>query len=98
MLTKNPTINGTALTWNNSADGKFQYALNTATDQLVVQGSGRALVSVPISGGGLSRDVANDYLTWLSINLDNTAENFVLAYLPTTSNQTVSAMMNMEEY
>ncbi len=98
VLIKNPTLTGTALTWNNSTNGRYQYALNTSTTQMATLNTGRSLISLPMAGGGSYKDLTNDYLTWLSEGIDGTADIFALIYIPTTSNQSLCGIMNLQEF
>jgi len=93
MLLLNPTISSPLVYSNKS---KVQLAL--ATGQTITANTGRALCAVPVGQMGASLTLNEDYLTWLSSKIDNTLDEFVLAYLATTNNQNVNGIINFKEY
>jgi len=94
MLIVNPALSG-ALTYANNS--KIQVAL--ATNQTITAGSGRIIASSPISSAAGGATALNkNFLSWLSSTLANTHDEFVFAYMPTTTIQSVFGVVNLKEY
>jgi len=94
MMIINPTLSG-ALTYG--ANSRIQSAL--ATNQTITAGTGRviAAVATAASSGGVA-SLNKNFLAWLSSTLANAHDEFVLAYMPTTANQSVFGITNIKEY
>ena len=92
LLLLNPTLSGNLKYVNN---GKFQDG--TATNQTVTN-VGRVLKALPINNQSGVINFSNDYLNSLGINIDNSLDEIVLAYRPTSKNQTVNGTINLKEY
>jgi hypothetical protein len=90
----NPTLSA-PLSYSNLS--KFQVAY--ATNQTVTAGTGRVIAAIPVSQSGGQTDVLKDnFLGWLSILINNTPDEYVIAYMSTTANQSVNAVVNLKLY
>ena len=92
LLLLNPTLSA-PLTYANT--GKFQEG--TATTQTVTS-TGRILKAIPINSQSAAVNFGNNYLNSLGINIDNSLDEIVLAYQPTSTNQSVNGTINLKEY
>lgn len=61
-------------------------------------GTGRILYATPVSSAGASLAFETEFLTWLTHDIDDVMDEYVVAYVPTTNNQLVNATLNFEEY
>lgn len=94
MLIINPTLSA-SLTYG--AKSRIQTAL--ATTQTITGGSGRVIASVPsASGSGGYVSLSKNFLAWLSSTLANAHDEYVVAYMPTTANQSVFGIVNLKEH
>lgn len=93
-LVQNPTLSA-ALTYANIS--RFQVAY--ATTQTLTAGTGRILAAQPItagSAGGVT--LSKNFLSFMSSTLANAHDEYVLAYMPITTNQSVYGIVNLKEY
>ena len=93
LLVRNPTLSA-PLTW--AASSRIE--VGTATTQTLTAGTGRIIAAIPMNtnaDGAISPKAA---LRALGIGIDNTADQYVLAYQPTTSNQNVVGAIALTEY
>jgi hypothetical protein len=97
-LYKNPTMTGGTLTYVNSTDGKFQFSRNTNSALLVTAGSGRALVTVPVSASGIGYPLDLDFLSFLGSSIADVMDEYVLVYSPVTATQSVVGIINLKQY
>jgi hypothetical protein len=93
MLLINPTVSA-PLTWANNS----RISEGTATTQTVTAGTGRLICAAPINEAGSSDTIRDNFLSVLSQQIDNTMDEFVLAYMPTTTNQSVYGIITIKEY
>lgn len=94
MLLKNPTISS-ALTYVN----KEKIQEGTATNQTITSGTGRLICAINVSSvGGSSQVMKENFLSFLSSKIDNTTDEFVLAYMPSTTNQNVQGIITIKEF
>lgn len=94
MIIINPTLSG-ALTYGNNSMIQVAYAAG----ETITAGTGRVIAATTISSSGGSSDVLDkNFLAWLSSTLTNAHDEYVLAYLPVTTNQTVYGIVNIEEF
>jgi hypothetical protein len=94
MLLLNPTLSAPIVYTNN---GKLQEG--TATNQTITTCTGRLIASTPIgSEGGGTQVMRENFLAFLSNNIDNTMNEYVLAYMPITNNQSVSGILTVKEF
>lgn len=92
LLLKNPTLSG-ALSYVN--DGKIQTAIGTGQ---TVTGNG---LVISAGGSGLegSSDIMKEnFLSFLGNSITNTLDEYVLAYRPSTANQSIRGFFNIKEY
>lgn len=92
LLLKNPTLSA-ALSYSNNSN--IQSA--SGTGQTVTE-TGRILHATPCEQTAIVSPTADDYLTWLSMSISNTPDEYVLAFRPETLNQSRFAAINMLEY
>jgi len=94
MVIINPTLSG-ALTYANNSMIQVAYAAG----ETITAGTGRTIASTTVSSAGGSSDVLNkNFLAWLSSTLANAHDEYVLAYMPVTANQTVHGIANLKEF
>lgn len=93
MLIVNPTLSAPITYANNS---KIQEG--TATTQTITAGTGRVVCAVPINVAGSTDIIRENFLSFLSQSIDNTMDEYVLAYMPTTNNQNVNGVLTIKEY
>ncbi|WBK39930.1 virion structural protein [Rhodobacteraceae phage LS06-2018-MD07] len=95
-LVKGGTISA-PLTWSDSDSGRFEVGI-PGSEITYTPGTGRRLASIPVSRYGASEPLKQEFLSWLSSNLDGTAEEYYLVYMPVTPNSDVYGIMNLKEY
>ena len=91
LLIKNPTVSAPINYVNNS-----RIQEGTPTNQTCT--GGRVLHAVQVSEAGASHSLAESFLSYGSINISNVADEFVLAFLPATANQSLHGCINLKEY
>lgn len=91
LLLKNPTLSA-GLSY--SGYGRVDQA--HATDQTVTD-LGTVLDSVP-SGRTAHAENADNYLAWMTKSVDGTPDEFVLAFQPATTNQSVRSTLGWQEF
>jgi hypothetical protein len=92
MLFINPTLSA-PLTYANV--GKIQDG--TGTTQMITAGTGRLIAAFPITSSGSDDSMRDSYYSFLSQQIDNTMDEYVLAYMPTTNNSTVNGIITIKE-
>lgn len=94
MLIINPTLSA-SLTYANLSRIQVAYA----TNQTITAGTGRVICAFPTtsSSGGVNA-LNKNFLSWLSSTINNTHDEYVLAYMPTSTNQSVFGIANIKEY
>jgi hypothetical protein len=93
MLIVNPTLSAPI-----SYANKSKIQEGTPTNQTITSGTGRVVCAVPINISGASNTIKENFLSFLSQSITNTMDEYVLAYMPTTNNQTVHGVINLKEY
>ena len=93
MLIVNPTLSAPIVYTNRS---KIQDG--TATNQTITANTGRVVCAVPINVAGSTDIIKENFLSFLSSTINNTMDEYVLAYMPTTNNQTVNGVLTIKEY
>ncbi len=93
MLLLNPTLS-TPLSYTNMT----QYQDGTALSGTTISNVGKILDCFPIRAAGTSESLFGNTMTWLSSKLDGTLNEYVVAYTPLTSGQSVAATMNIIKY
>ena len=91
MLLKNPTLSA-GLSY--SAAGRIDHAYGTGQ---TVSDLGTVLTTAPSGLTSQSLDPDN-YLSWMSKDVDGTAAQYMLAFQPATTNQSVRASLEVMEY
>ena len=91
LLIKNPTVSAPITYANNSRIQEGTPTTQTCT-------GGRVLHAVQVSEAGASHSLAESFLSYGSINISNVADEFVLAFLPATTNQNLHGCINLKEY
>lgn len=59
---------------------------------------GRILYAIPAGQESSGEMLLDDYLTWLSIDIDDVPQEYVLAFLASTTNQSRLGVINLIEY
>jgi hypothetical protein len=93
MLIVNPTLSA-PLTYVN----KSKIQEGTATNQTITAGTGRVVCALPINVAGSTDIIKENFLSFLSGSINNTMDEYVLAYMPTTNNQSVNGVITIKEY
>jgi hypothetical protein len=69
----------------------------TPTTQTITAGTGRLISCFPINDSGSDDSLKQNYYAFLSGTLDNTMDEYVLAYMPTTNNQNINGIISIRE-
>lgn len=93
LLVRNPTLSA-PLTW--AANSRIE--AGTATTQTLTAGTGRVIAAQPMNTNADGATSPRAALRALTIGMDNTADQYVLAYQPTTTNQNVVGSISLIEY
>jgi hypothetical protein len=93
LLVRNPTLSA-PLTWA----AKSRIEEGTATTQTLTAGTGRVIAAQPMNTSADGATSPKAALRALTIGLDNVADQYVLAYQPTTNNQNVVGALALLEY
>lgn len=96
MVIVNPTITGTL---NYTADGSIESG-NPATPEsppIITAGTGRIIGASPAGQVGELVGLNNNFLSYAGTAIDGTADQLVLAYMPTSINQSVFGTMTIKE-
>lgn len=92
LLLHNPTLSA-PLTYANS--NRLQEA--TATNQ-TVSNTGFVISAIPVSSSGVSLELTRNYMSYLHSDIGGTLDEYVVAYMPTTTNQAVNACVSVNIY
>jgi hypothetical protein len=92
LLLRNPTLSA-PLTW--TTNGLLEEG--TATTQTVTD-SGWVIGAFPINTAGESQSLENNSMAWLSTAINDTPDEFILAYAPLTTNQSVGGVIDFVQY
>jgi hypothetical protein len=93
LMILNPTVSA-PITYANTS----RLQVGTPTTQTVTAGTGRILYAIPVGQFGSSQNLTNNFLSSLGISLNNTPDEVVFCYMPTTSNQSIHSTINLKEY
>jgi hypothetical protein len=93
LLIVNPTLSA-ALTY--VTNGKISEG--TATNQTVTTGTGRVISADPASLTGVSSSLTDNYLASIGMSINNVSDEYVLCYIPATSNQSVVGTIAVREH
>ena len=53
---------------------------------------------MPVSSNGIVNQLTENTLVWLQNKIDGTVSEYVVAYMPTTNNQLVNAVLNLKQF
>jgi len=93
MLFKNPTLSATLSYANND-----RIQEGTATNQTITAGTGVLISAFPIGQNGENSEAGENFMLWLSNSIADVMGEYVIAYMPTTANQSVSAVLNYKVF
>ena len=93
ILCEGATVSGT-LTW--SASYRHEVAIGDGSQTVTARG--QVIAPLPVVSAGESDRMIANALTWMGMNIDNTAEEYLLVYVPLTTNQNVAGVINLLEY
>lgn len=93
LLIINPTLSAPINYVNNGkvSDG-------TATNQTVTPNTGRIIAAFPSGLTGQGSGINNTIYAQIAMDIDNTSDELILAYLSTSGNQSVYGVMTIKEY
>jgi len=97
MLIKNPTLS-VALTYvarSKISDGSPTTAGSPPT---ITADTGQILSAVSVGQGGSGRELTKSFLNFLSISLADVADEYIVAFMPTVSTQTLNAVLVIKEF
>lgn len=92
LLLLNPTLSAPLVYVQNTVVDEA-----TATTQTVTN-PGRVLGIIHVNQAGASVPFEGNQLSWMNIDLNNAADEYVLAYLPLTMNQVVNGAISAQVY
>jgi hypothetical protein len=92
LLLLNPTLSAPLTYIQKSAVDEA-----TATNQTVTN-VGREIGIIHVNQAGVSIPFADNQLAWMGINIDNTPDEYVLAYQPLTLNQSINGAMTLQVF
>lgn len=58
----------------------------------------RVIASLPVGAAGSTSVMSQNFLSYLTSTIANTHDEYVLAYSPITSNQSVNGVLTVKEY
>lgn len=92
MLLLNPTLSA-----------PLGYAQNGPVDEATGAGQtvtnvGRVLGVIHVNQAGVSRPFTDNQLAWMNINIDNVPDEYVLAYMPLTINQSINGAIELQVF
>jgi len=94
MLILNPTVS-TPLTY--TANSKLLFGVPTA-GTTITAGTGRVIHSIPSGIVGAGFGLNDSYLSYIGMSVANVSDEYILAYMPTTTNQSIYGTMTLKEY
>lgn len=92
LLLLNPTLSAPLSYSNNS-----RLSEATATNQTILAYQ-RVIAALPVGASGSTSVMAQNFLSYLTGAIDDTFDEYVLAYAPTTANQSVNGVITVKEY
>lgn len=94
LLFADPATSSTATYTTNGAVEEGDYASGTT----ITAGSGRLIASAPAGRTGIASGLTDNFLSFLGDSVDSVSTEYVLAYMPVTTNQTVYGTITVKEY
>lgn len=96
FIVKNPTLSA-AITYTNK--GNIQDGTPGAGAEITLTaGTGDYIAAANSGVAGAASGLANNFLAYLGSTAADVSDEFVLAYMPTTANQSVFGTMTIKEY
>lgn len=92
LLLLNPTLSAPLVYTQNTVVDEATGTNQTVTDP------GRVLGVIHINQAGASLPFAGNQLSWLNISIDDTPDEYVLAYMPLTQNQSVNGALSIQVF
>lgn len=92
LLLLNPTLSAPL---SYTTNGKLSQAI--ATTQTITS-SGRILAATPAGTAGSAIGLIDNYLSSIAMNIQNVSDEVVLAYMPTSANQSVFGYVTIKEF
>lgn len=88
---------------NPTLSAPLVYAQNTVVDEATattqtVTNTGRVIGAIHINEAGASIPFSGNQLAWLNIDMTNTPDEYVLAYMPLTQNQVVNGAITVQVF
>lgn len=71
---------------------------NYASGTTITAGTGRIIASTPAGRTGATEGLSNNFLAFLGDSVDGVSQEYVLGYMPITTNQTVYGTLTIKEY
>lgn len=93
LVIVNPTLSA-PLTYVN----KSRISEGTATNQTVTPNTGRIIAAIPSGATGQAGGLNNTILAQIGMSIQDVSDEIVLAYLATSSNQSVHGALTVREY
>lgn len=93
MIILNPTVSA-PITY--ATNGKISEG--TPTNQTITAGTGRVVFVAPATTAGGSVDLEGYYMSTIGMTIADVADEWVLAYMPITANQTVHGVLRVKEF
>lgn len=93
MLIINPTLSAPLTYAANS-----RISSGTATNQTITSGTGRVIMAIPSGTTGSNFALNDTYLSSIGMSIADVSDEIVLAYMPTSANQSVFGAIIVKEY
>lgn len=97
FLILNPTLSA-PLTYVATSRIEEGSPANPASAPTITAGTGRILASIPSGTSGTISNTNDSILANIGMSIENVSSEIVLAYMPTTNNQSVFGTMTFKEY
>lgn len=89
LLIVNPTLSA-AITYTD----RQGFSEGSPTNQTITAGTGTVIYAEPVGSAGSATELDSNFRAAIGMNIDNTSDEYVLAYIPTTLNQSVFGTIN----
>lgn len=91
LLLKSPTLSG-ALTYSNT-----EYVQKAEGTGQTVTSVGHVIAAAPVGATGLASDLSDNFLSYMCHTIDGSPDEYVLAYMPTSINQSVFGAVTIKK-
>lgn len=91
LLIVNPTLSAAI-----SYTDRQAFSEGSPTTQTVTAGTGTIIHSAPVGATGSALELDRNFRASIGMNIDNTSDEYVLCYMPTTANQSVFVTMDIK--